>query len=663
MTGALERLSVGGGRALGVLLALLAVYVAGIALFDEGILRGGAIGLSGIVVLLTEPLARKREAASAGRKALCWSIDLILLVGFVYCIHLFFVVYEDLWDGVRIFAPFEIAAGAFAVAVVVELTRRTFGPVLALICVLVLVYALLGPDLPWIFRHAGNTIDEALGAVWYSFDGVFGRPSGIVAGIVLVFIVFGALLEGTGAAAILLKVATVATARVRGGTAHSAIVASALFGTISGSTVANVVGTGVFTIPMIKRQGFPNAFAGAVEAAASSGGQFTPPIMAAVVFLMAELIGVPYLTICAAAALPALFYYVSLFATVYTEAVRRGIEPMPVAERQRLTPDDWLQSLRFVAPIAVVVIVLFAGRSPAMAGFWALFSAIATGLLLDLAAFARRRTAAEGDAPTLMRGVVLPYLSSVVRALDRGGRACARLMIAVGAIGIVIAVVNTTGLGLRFASMIATIGGGSLWLALALTMLACLVLGMGLPTLPAYLIIVLVMGPAIAKLGIPELLVHLFVLYYGVLSNVTPPVAVAAYAAAPIAGANPMTTGVQAVRLAIVGFVIPFVLIYNPSLALVVEFAWLPFLWLIVRLPLAIWLVASGLTGFDAARIGTAGRGARVGLGFAVLVTEIWIAGAAFAAGLAIVAHGRLRARRAAPPAAVARRAERLGSD
>ena len=211
--------------------------------------------------------------------------------------------------------------------------------------------------------------------------------------------------------------------------------------------------------------------------------------------------------------------------------------------------------------------------------------------------------------------------------------------------------------------MIATIGDGSLWLALALTMLACLVLGMGLPTLPAYLIIVLVMGPAIAKLGIPELLVHLFVLYYGVLSNVTPPVAVAAYAAAPIAGANPMTTGVQAVRLAIVGFVIPFVLIYNPSLALVVEFAWLPFLWLIVRLPLAIWLVASGLTGFDAARIGTAGRGVRVGLGFAVLVTEIWVAGAAFAAGLAIVAYGRLRARRAAPPAAVARRAERLGSD
>ena len=395
---------------------------------------------------------------------------------------------------------------------------------------------------------------------------------------------------------------------------------------------------------MIKRQGFPNAFAGAVEAAASSGGQFTPPIMAAVVFLMAELIGVPYLTICAAAALPALFYYLSLFATVYTEAVRLGIAPTPIAERQRLTADDCLQSLRFVVPIVVVVAVLFAGRSPAMAGFWALFSAIGIGFLLDLIAFVvRGGSATRISFSTLLSDVVVPYVSKLVVALDKGGRACARLMIAVGAIGIVIAVVNTTGLGLRFASMIATIGDGSLWLALALTMLACLVLGMGLPTLPAYLIIVLVMGPAIAKLGIPVLLVHLFVLYYGVLSNITPPVAVAAYAAAPIAGANPMTTGVQAVRLAIVGFVIPFVLIYNPSLSLVVGFEWAPFVWLMVRLPLAIWLIASGLTGYDAYRLGAAERGLRVVSGFAVLVTDVAVAGGAFAIGLAVVGYGRFR--------------------
>ena len=604
-------------------MALIAVYVAGIALFDEGLLRGGAIGFAGIIVLMMEPLAVRHANASPALKAVLWSIDIVLLVGFVYCIYLFFTVYEDLWDGVRMFEPFETAVAGFGVAVVIELTRRTFGSVLATICLLMLVYAIFGASLPWIFRHSGYAVDEILGTVWYSFDGVFGTPTGIVATIVLVFIVFGATLEGTGAAAILLKIATAATAGIRGGTAQSAIVASALFGTISGSTVANVVGTGVFTIPMIKRQGFPNAFAGAVEAAASSGGQFTPPIMAAVVFLMAELIGTPYLVICAAAALPAFFYYASLFASVYVEAVRRGIQPMPESERQRLTPNDALQAMRFVVPIAVVIIVLFIGRSPAMAGFWALIAAIVVGVALD---------------PELRRKP-----ARFLEPLARGGHNCARIMIAVGAIGIVIGVINTTGVGLRFAAAIVSIGDGSLWLALLLAMVACLILGMGLPTLPAYLIIVLVMGPAITKLGIPALLVHLFVLYYGVLSNITPPVAIAAYAAAPIAGANPMMTGLQAVRIAAVGFIIPFVLVYNPSLSLVIGFEWLPFLWIIVRLPVSIWLIATAFSGHDTAGLSAWERGLRLVCGFGLLWTDVTIAAVGFVAGIAIVVFGWLR--------------------
>ena len=603
-------------------MALVAVYVAGIALFDEGLLRGGAIGLAGVIVLLMEPLAVRHAAAPRAVKAALWAVDIILLLGFVYCIYLFFTVYEDLWDGVRMFEPFETAVAGFGVAVIVELTRRTFGWVLAAICLLMLIYAIYGASLPWIFRHGGYAVDEILGTVWYSFDGVFGTPTGIVATIVLVFIVFGATLEGTGAAAILLKIATAATARIRGGTAHSAIVASALFGTISGSTVANVVGTGVFTIPMIRRQGFPNAFAGAVEAAASSGGQFTPPIMAAVVFLMAELIGTPYLVICAAAALPAFFYYASLFASVYAEAVRRGIQPMPESERQKLTRADALQAMRFVVPIAVVVIVLFAGRSPAMAGFWALISAIVVGVLLD------------SEFRTRPRKFLEP--------LARGGHACARIMIAVGAIGIVIGVINTTGLGLRFAAAIVAIGDGSLWLALLLAMVSCLILGMGLPTLPAYLIIVLVMGPAIAKLGIPVLLVHLFVLYYGVLSNITPPVAIAAYAAAPIAGANPMMTGLQAVRIAAVGFIIPFVMIYNPSLALVVGFEWDSFLWIVLRLPVAIWLIATACSGHDRHGLSPVERGLRIVFGFGMLWSYVPVAAVGLAGGLALILFDRL---------------------
>lgn len=614
---------------LALIMAVLAVYIAGIALFDEGALRGGAIGLGGIVMLMSNPLALRHKSASPAMKGVLWLVDLMLLAGFIFTIWWFFRTYEDLWEGVVILEDTELYIALFGVFVVIELTRRAFGPILATVCVLALVYGLFGARLPWFLAHVGFSFEETMRAVWYSFDGVFGFAAGIVASIVLVFIVFGALLEGTGAGAILLKMATAATARIRGGPAHAAIVASALFGTISGSPVANVVGTGVFTIPLIKRQGFSNSFAGGVEAAASTGGQFTPPIMAAVAFIMAEMVGVPYLVVAAAAVLPALFYYLCLFASVYAEAVRSNIGTVPEADRPVITRDDWLQSMRFVVPVVVVVAVLFAGRSPAAAGFWALLSAVAVALALDSG----------------LRRNPLP----LVHTLAKGGRQCGQLMIAVGAIGIVIGVINMTGLGLRFASLMAELGQGSLFLALLVAMVACLLLGMGLPTLPAYLIIVLTMGPAIAKLGVPVLIVHLFVLYYGVLSNITPPVAIAAYAAAPIAQANPLVTGVQAIRIAAVGFLIPFVLVYNPSLALVLGVDWAPFLWVLARVPVAIWLVASGTTGVDKVSLNVVERVVRVGLGAAVLTTEPAVQAGAFAVGIGLVVFHRMRNRTMIP--------------
>jgi TRAP transporter 4TM/12TM fusion protein len=616
----------GTGRIVSIGFTLLVIYVAGIALFDEGIQRGGAIGLGAVIILLSHPLARQYPNTSSALRAGLWLIDLVLLVGFLVCIRLFLSVYEDLWDGVRIFEPHEIAIATFGVVVILELTRRTMGPVLSIICVIALAYGMLGPHLPWILRHGGAGVDELMGAIWYSFDGVFGLPTDIVSRIVLIFIVFGAVLEATGASAVLIRVAVWATWRIRGGSAHAAIVASALFGTISGSTVANVVGTGVFTIPMIKRQGFPNSFAGAVEAAASSGGQFTPPVMAAVVFLMSELIGVPYLTICAAAALAAVFYYMSLFATVYTEAVRRGIKPLPISERPKLTRDDLIKSTGFIVPIIVLVVVLFAGRSAAMAGFIGLIAALTSGLLVNRD----------------LRG----NPGRLVDMLAEAGKRCGQIMMAVGAIGIVIAVVNTTGVGIRFASMISEVGQGSAWLALLVTALACLVLGMGLPTLPAYLIIVLVMGPAITKLGVNELLVHLFVLYYGVLSNITPPVAIAAYAAAPIAGANPMATGFQAIRIAAVGFIIPFVLIYNPAISFVVDFEWGAFIWAVLRVPVAIWLIATGTTGCEVDRFGLPERAARTACGFLVLLPITAVEVAALVIGITLVVRHRFLAAR-----------------
>jgi TRAP transporter 4TM/12TM fusion protein len=350
--------------------------------------------------------------------------------------------------------------------------------------------------------------------------------------------------------------------------------------------------------------------------------------MAAVAFVMAELVGEPYLVVAAAAALPALFYYICLFVSVYTESVRRNIGPVPMAERPVITRNDWLQSLRFFVPVAVVVAVLVAGRSPAAAGFWALFAAIAIALVLD-------RELRRNPMP-------------LVHNLAQGGRQCAQILVAVAAIGIVIGVINMTGIGLRFASLLVELGHGNLFLALLVAMVACLLLGMGLPTLPAYLIIVLILGPAIAKIGVPLLLVHLFVLYYGVLSNITPPVALAAYAAAPIAGANPLMTGVQAVRISFVGFMIPFVFVYNPSLVLVLGIDWLPFIGVLVRLPMAIWMVATGMSGVDPDRLNLTERLVRVALGIALLTPFAAVQIGAFVASAALVLFHVLHRRFAA---------------
>ena len=465
--------------------------------------------------------------------------------------------------------------------------------------------------------------------VWYSFDGVFGFIVITVISLIFIFIVFGAVLEATGAGAVLLRIAISLTGRLRGGPAHAAIAASGFFGTISGSVSANVVGTGVFTIPMIKERGFRSSFAGGVEAAASSGGQFMPPVMGAVAFVMADITGIPYLLIIAAALMPALFYYGSLFIAVWVEAARNGIAPIPKADRQKVSRKDWRMSSMFVIPILVIVGVLLTGRSPAMAGLWATVVGAALGLM----------------NPVVRRDPRV-YLA----ALARGGEQCGRIMVAVAAIGIIVGVMNLTGLGIRFSNMILAFAGSQLFFAMFLVAVASMILGMGLPTIPAYLIIVLIMGQALEDLGVPKILVHLFVLYYGVLSAITPPVAIAAYAAAPIAGANPMTTAVQALKLSFVGFIVPFVFVYNPSLSLVVGFETLPFLWVVARLALAIWLMTTALGGIDRASLPAWSRAARLVLGLAMLFNVAEVQAIAVPASAALLFVDFRRAKNANLP-------------
>jgi len=444
-------------------------------------------------------------------------------------------------------------------------------------------YLLFGQDLPGILQHAGFSLKEVAEALWYNTNkGVFGSVTNIVLSTVFIFIIFGVLLEGTGAGDTLLKFAFLLTRRTRGGPAHAAILASSMFGTMSGSTVANIVGTGTFTIPMIKKRGFSSTFAAGIEATASSGGQIMPPIMGAAALVMSDLTGVGYLNVIVAALIPALFYYFSLFSAVTIESRRQGIQIQSLSTEDKITRVDIINSILFVGPIITVISCLLSGLSTSASGFYAVVVLLALSVI----------------NPEVRRNPVRIWNSFI-----KGAESGACLLIAIAAIGILVGSLDSTGLGLKLANVIGAIRGDSLFSALAVAMGGALVLGMGMPTLPAYLIIILVMGPAIQALGLSMLTAHMFVFYYGVASSLTPPVAIAAYAAAPIANANPLATALMAFRLGMAKFIIPFVFAFYPTLLIIEVFEPLEFIWIAVRTCLCIWLFSSALAAFDLQRL------------------------------------------------------------
>lgn len=606
----------------GAALAALTLWTAVFGGLSEFLLRGIVLWAAGIAVVLLEPLGKARGVA----RWIAIPVDLLLAAVFSVAILWFLHLSEQLWSGLYILSGFDRGMAVAGLVTLLELTRRAIGAPLALLAGLALLYALFGDSLPWILRHAGYSLSAVAQTVWFSLDGVFGLAAAVMVSLVFVYIVFGAMLESTGAGANMLRVATRSTEGFRGGAAHGAVAASALFGTISGSVTANVVGTGVFTMGLMKRQGFRPAFAGGVEASASAAGQFLPPVMGAAAFLMSELVGISYLSICIAALLPALLFFGSLFLGVRLEASRQGMRPVPREARQPLQRRDLWQSLLFVVPIATILAVLASGRSPAMAGVLAILAAVVAGVLLN---------------PDLRRDPM-----RLARGLASGGLAAARIMVAVGAIGILIGVLNLTGLGTRIAEAILSFGGDALLPSLILTMLASIVLGMGLPTLPAYLLIVILVGPALERLGVPLLAAHLFVMYFAVFSALTPPVALAAFAAAPIVNAPPTRIGLAAMRLSAAGFVIPFAFVYDPSLLILFADSTAATVLACARIALAIWMIATAFARFDTGPlpIGIAALRLATGLALVSVVTPLQVAG--LAAAIAFVLAERYQMRR-----------------
>jgi TRAP transporter 4TM/12TM fusion protein len=440
----------------------------------------------------------------------------------------------------------DLFMGALTILLVIELARRATGWGLITVCLLALGYAFAGPYLPGFLAHRGYGATRLIEHLYLSTEGIWGIPLGVSADFVYLFVLFGAVLDTAGGGALLIAMANRIAGGTRGGPAKTAAVASALMGSLSGSAVANVVTTGTFTIPLMKRAGFRPFFAGAIEAAASTGGQLMPPVMGAGAFILATWTNIPYLDVAVAAIIPALLYYAALLAAIHFRAGRMGIEPAGVDGSEPI-----LDRLHLLLPLLIIVVLLGMGRSPMRAAFWG----VSTALLM-----------------AMLRPATRPSPAQMKEIAERAGRGAVQVAAACAAAGIVVGVASLTGIGLRMSELIITLSQGNLLGALVLTGLGSIVLGMGLPTTAAYVVLAALGAPALVQLGVPLLAAHMFIFYFGCISNVTPPVSLAAFAAAGIAGSPPIKTALYAAMLAGAGFIVPFMFVYGPELLMVGSF-------------------------------------------------------------------------------------------
>lgn len=490
-----------------------------------------------VLVFLINPISKKRRK---------WSLDIILISLSLASIFYLFWNYEYFvtrYPYVHPLSKADLILGIIIAIILLEAARRSIGLAMPITAIVFIIYAYLGPHMPGLLRHAGQTTETIVDQLYMTTEGIFGIPLGVSATYVILFVIFGAFLERSGTGQFFMELAASTTGKTRGGPGKIAVISSGLFGTISGSAVANVMVTGQFTIPMMKKTGFQPHFAGAVEATASTGGQIMPPVMGAAAFVMAEFTGLPYITVCKHALIPAILYYLSCFMAIHFEAIRTNLKGM-LEEAPSLTKVI-LEKGHLLLPVVVIIYMMFAGYTPMYACIFAIISVI---ILANLKKASR------------MGGI------KILQALEEGAKGTVSVAVACACAGIIIGVINLTGLGLKFTSFVLLLAGESLALALVFTMIAGIILGMGLPTTAAYIVMAALLVPALVKLGIPTIAAHMFAFYYAIISAITPPVALAVYAGAGLAGSNMWKTGFAAVRIGAPGFIIPFMFAYEPSL-------------------------------------------------------------------------------------------------
>ena len=518
------------------MLVVFSVYVLWMNIFSslpEQIRRASFIG---IIIFMAYLLYPARKNGSKKINYVPW-YDFLLGIAGGGCFFYYIVNFQAIVSRAGRSTQLDIIIGIIGILILMEICRRVVGMPILVVVTCFVIYAFF----------AGFSLKRIVSHLFYTTEGVIGTPLGVCSTFIVLFILFGSFLDKTGVGRFFIEIANSIAGAATGGPAKVAVIASALQGMISGSSVANTVGSGSFTIPMMKKTGYPPEFAAAVEAAASTGGQIMPPIMGAAAFLMAEMTGVPYSNIVIAAILPAALYFTGIFLMVHFEAKKLGLVGL---NKDEIPGFFSLMLTRgyLLLPLFVLVYCMMNGFTSSMSAVYAIITAIIVSMF-------RKDTRMN--------------FSSFLEALENGARNTLGVAVACSIAGIIVGVVTLTGLGLKLATGLLTLSGGIPIIALFFTMIACIILGMGVPTTANYVIMATITAPIVIKLGVPMLAAHMFVFYFGIVADITPPVALAAYAGSAIAHSDPFKTGVTATRIAITAFIIPYVFAFNPDLLLI----------------------------------------------------------------------------------------------
>lgn len=497
-----------------------------------------------VLCFLIRPLGRESFTDPINK----WFIIDLILVVTVIGIQIY-----KLWDlEAYIFrrgdlTDIDIYLGTVSIIILLEATRRTVGWAMVIIAGFFLLQTSFSDYFPGIFYGPPSDLFTMIDYIWMRENGIYSIPIMVMATYIFLFILFGSILVRSGAGRFFINVALSLTGSKVGGPAKASVVSSCLMASVSGSAVANVVTTGSFTIPLMKRIGYRPYFAGAVEACASSGGQIMPPVMGAAAFVIAEFLNMPYLQVAVAGLFPALIYFFSIFVMVHFEARKRNLATIPKAELP-VFKDEVKRGGHLFLSIVIIIVLLIAGYTPMFAAFWAILSIFVLSSL---------------------RPETRMTPSGILSALEEGARGAVAVSVACATAGIIIGCVFVSGLGLKFSNIIVTLSGGHLWIALVLTMFASLILGMGLTTTAVYITLAALVIPALVNMGVEPIAAHMFAFYFGLVSAITPPVALASFAAAGIAQSNPMQTGFHSFRLGIAKYILPFAFVYAPAMLFV----------------------------------------------------------------------------------------------